>query len=91
MAKTPPPDDWDDNPEWDETNSRPLNHGEMLSIARKRLDLSQQATADLLGIPVSTLRNWEQGRTQPEGPGRTLIRLLYEHPREIRGWLSAAE
>ncbi|MBB4267838.1 helix-turn-helix domain-containing protein [Roseospira visakhapatnamensis] len=84
------PDDWDDNPEWDETNSAPLSPAGMLSVARAKLGLTQQAAADLLGISVATLRNWEQKRTAPEGPGRALIRLLYDHPEEIRDWLSAA-
>ncbi len=84
------PDDWDDNPEWDDTNSSPLDISGMLTVARARLGLTQQAAADLLGISVATLRNWEQRRTEPEGPGRVLIRLLYAHPEEIRAWLSAA-
>ncbi|WP_299439116.1 helix-turn-helix domain-containing protein [uncultured Rhodospira sp.] len=84
------PDDWDDNPDWSAYTPRPLTDGELLIVARAKLGLTQQAAADLLGISVATLRNWEQKRTKPEGPGRVLIRLLYEHPTEIRDWLSAA-
>lgn len=86
----PLPDDWDDNPDWSDYTSRALTEGEKLVVARAKLGLTQQAAAALLGISVATLRNWEQKRTAPEGPGRMLIRLLYEHPEEIRDWLSAA-
>lgn len=89
MADTVP-EDWDDNPDWSEYEASPLTVVEMLLVARATLGLTQQATADMLGIPVATLRNWEQRRTEPDGPARTLIRLLYEHPREIRDWLTAA-
>lgn len=89
-SRPPPPDDFDDNPDWTDGGLSPLDEAGMLVAARAKLGLSQQAMADLLGIPVATLRNWEQKRTDPEGPGRTLIRLLYAHPEEIRAWLSAA-
>jgi DNA-binding transcriptional regulator YiaG len=84
------PDDWDDNPDWSDHAPRDLTAAEMLIVSRAKLGLSQQATADLLGISAATLRNWEQRRTEPDGPARTLIRLLYEHPKDIQEWLTAA-
>lgn len=81
------PDDWDDNPEWEDTNSAPLDAAGRLVVARAKLGLSQQAAADMLGIPAATLRNWEQRRTEPDGAAKTLIRLLYEHPQAVRDWL----
>src|SRR5438105_15624625 len=39
------------------------------------LEKSQAEFARMIGVSVSTLRNWEQGRRQPEGPARAL--LLY--------------
>lgn len=83
-------EDWDDNPDWSDYDARALTDGERLVVARARLGLTQQGMADLLDISVATLRNWEQKRTEPDGPARTLIRLLYAHPEEIRTWLSAA-
>jgi putative transcriptional regulator len=43
--------------------------------------VSQARFAEALGISVDTLQNWEQGRRQPEGPAKALLRLLARHPR----------
>ena len=48
--------------------------------AREKMRLSQPEFAKLLGVPVATLRNWEQGRTCPDGPGLALLRLATERP-----------
>jgi len=50
---------------------------------RKQYGLSQERFAKLLGISVSTLRNWEQGRRTPEGPARVLLRVAARHPEAI--------
>jgi putative transcriptional regulator len=79
--------DDEDNPEWTDANTRPLDDGEKLQVVRVRLRLSQAAMARLLRIPLSTLRNWEQHRTKPDGPARTLIALLYQDPAGMRARL----
>lgn len=43
---------------------------------RARMGLTQGAFARLLRIPVSTLRNWEQGRKVPDPAARTLLALV---------------
>lgn len=40
---------------------------------RRRLQLTQQAFAKQMGISSRTLQDWEQGRRQPNGPGRALL------------------
>jgi len=47
---------------------------------RKRYDLSQEQFANLIGVKVGTLRNWEQGRRRPRGTARVLLRIAEEHP-----------
>jgi putative transcriptional regulator len=42
--------------------------------------LSQEKFADLLSIEPSTLRNWEQGRRQPTGAARALLRAIHNDP-----------
>ena len=42
---------------------------------RERMQLSQPRFAAMLGISVGTLRNWEQGRRQPHGPARALLKI----------------
>lgn len=48
------------------------------------VELTQVEFARALGISVSTLRNWEQGRRHPEGPAIALLRIAARHPRIIR-------
>lgn len=48
--------------------------------ARARTGLSQQAFATLLGVSPRTLQDWEQGRREPTGAAKTLLRVAVEHP-----------
>jgi putative transcriptional regulator len=50
---------------------------------REEYGLSQTKFAALLGISVRTLQNWEQGRRQPQGPARILLRVAAKHPRAV--------
>ncbi|MCD4692166.1 MAG: helix-turn-helix domain-containing protein [Calditrichales bacterium] len=50
---------------------------------REKYGLSQNKFAKLLGISASTLRNWEQGRRNPEGPARILLSIADKHPEAI--------
>lgn len=47
---------------------------------RAKLGLSQHEFANMLGLSVATLRNWEQGRTKPEGPARALLIVAAQNP-----------
>jgi len=54
-----------------------------VTATRKRLRLSQDKFADLLGISVKTLHNWEQGRRKPTGAAQVLLRVAARHPEVI--------
>ena len=47
---------------------------------RKRLHVSQTQFAHLIGVSAATLRNWEQGRTYPEGAARALLKIASYRP-----------
>jgi putative transcriptional regulator len=47
---------------------------------RKRLGMSQKEFADTPGIPVATLRNWEQNRVAMEPATIALMRILANKP-----------
>lgn len=47
---------------------------------RKRLHVSQIQFATLIGVSAATLRNWEQGRTYPEGAARALLKIAAHRP-----------
>jgi putative transcriptional regulator len=50
---------------------------------RGKLGLSQTKFASLLGISQDTLQNWEQGRREPTGPAKVLLRIASKHPRVL--------
>jgi putative transcriptional regulator len=50
---------------------------------RESLKFSQPEFAHIIGISVATLRNWEQGRTIPDGPARVLMTAIKNNPREV--------
>ena len=43
---------------------------------RQRLHLSQKQFADRFGLSLSTVRDWEQGRRQPDRSARILLRVI---------------
>lgn len=47
---------------------------------RKRTGLTQAAFAARIGVPLDTVRNWEQGKRAPAGPARALLRVLDRAP-----------
>ena len=61
--------------------ARPAPADEIDVRAVRRLTgLSQARFAELIGIELATLRNWEQGRRQPTGPARALLRAVRKDP-----------
>jgi putative transcriptional regulator len=52
--------------------------------ARARVGMSQQEFADLLGVSARTLQDWEQGRREPTGAAKTLLRVAVSHPEVLR-------
>jgi len=56
---------------------------------REGLGKSQSEFALMIGVSVSTLQNWEQGRRQPEGPARALLKVAAENPNAVAKALSA--
>ena len=46
---------------------------------RERTGLSQSRFAELLGVSVRTLQDWEQGRRAPSGAARTLLLIAHRN------------
>jgi putative transcriptional regulator len=55
------------------------------------LEKSQAEFARMIGVSVSTLRNWEQGRRHPEGPARALLRVTAENPGAVAHALKSGQ
>jgi putative transcriptional regulator len=50
---------------------------------RQTLRLSQPKFAQMMGISVRTLQNWEQGHRHPTGPAKVLLRVAELHPEAV--------
>ena len=61
-----------------------------IRATRKRLGLSQAAFAAKFGFQSATLRNWEQGRTRPDGAARVLLAVIDRHPEAVEDALRKA-
>jgi putative transcriptional regulator len=57
---------------------------------RRRLRLSQTQFAAKFGFQSATLKNWEQGRTRPDGPARVLLAVIARHPEAVEDALRKA-
>jgi putative transcriptional regulator len=53
-----------------------------------RLALSQEEFATHYRIPIGTLRDWEQGRSEPDAPGRAYLRVIAKEPELVRRTLA---
>ena len=63
-------------------------HGRIINVPaissiRERTGLSQSRFAELLGVSVRTLQEWEQGRRMPSGAARTLLLIAERNPRAL--------
>ena len=50
---------------------------------RNKLHLSQSEFALMIGVSTSTLQNWEQGRREPDGPAKALLRIATSNPKAV--------
>jgi len=56
---------------------------------REMLHKSQSEFALMIGVSISTLQNWEQGRRKPEGPAMALLKVASKNPKAIMDALGA--
>ena len=64
-------------------------HGRVINVPsvamiRENTGLSQSRFAELLGVSVRTLQEWEQRRRVPSGAARTLLIIAAKNPRALR-------
>ncbi|MBO4728575.1 MAG: helix-turn-helix domain-containing protein [Spirochaetaceae bacterium] len=57
----------------------PLNVKEV----REKTNKSQAEFADMIGVKLGTLRNWEQGRRKPDGAALTLLKIVAADPKYV--------
>lgn len=63
--------------------------GRKVRLTRQSLAMTQEEFATALKLPVATLRNWEQGRVDPDPAARSLIAIVAANPRLALAALAA--
>jgi putative transcriptional regulator len=58
-------------------------------LLRRQLDMTQAQFAKALRVPLSTLRNWEQGRVLPDPAARSLLTIVAKNPKAALRALAA--
>ncbi len=58
-------------------------HPIMVTNIRKKLHVSQARFAQIIGVSVDTLQNWEQGRRTPGGPALVLLKVAEANPEVV--------
>lgn len=63
----------------------------LAKVIRRGLGLSQQEFAEIFGIPIGTLRDWEQGRFEPDQAARSYLKVIARNPDAVRRALASVE
>jgi putative transcriptional regulator len=61
-----------------------------VKVIRRALGLSQQQFATRYRIPVGTVRDWEQGRTEPDAAARAYLQVIAREPDTVQKALEAS-
>ncbi len=56
---------------------------------RERTGLTQAKFSTMIGVSIKTLQNWEQGRREPDGPAKALLRVVEREPEAVLNALHA--
>ena len=72
-----------------ETDLKRMKRTPQAKIIRRALELTQEEFAVRYHIPLGTLRDWEQGRTEPDQPARAYLTVIARDPDRILRMLNA--
>jgi len=68
----------------DEEKWRRMKRTPRAKIIRRALGLSQEEFAARFHIPIGTLRDWEQGRVEPDKAAQAYLRVIAREPEVVR-------
>jgi putative transcriptional regulator len=66
-----------------ETDLKRMKRTPQAKIIRRALELTQEEFAARYHIPLGTLRDWEQGRAEPDQPTRAYLTLIARDPEHV--------
>jgi putative transcriptional regulator len=77
--------------EIDEISARPLTEEDMqrmkrvprVATMRRSMGLTQEEFSARFGIPLGTLRDWEQGRTEPDATAKAYLKVIAFQPETV--------
>ena len=72
-----------DNPPLTEERMKRLKPVPRVRTLRRALRLSQEEFAARFHIPLETVRDWEQGRTEPDQPARAYLKVIAVDPEAV--------
>jgi putative transcriptional regulator len=72
-----------DNMPWTEDQLANRKRVPRVRTLRRQLSLTQEEFAERYQIPVGTLRDWEQGRSEPDAPARAYLKVIAADPQGV--------
>ena len=60
-----------------------------VKVLRENIGLTQADFSRMIGVSIKTLQNWEQGRREPDGPAKALLRVVEREPQAVINALHA--
>jgi putative transcriptional regulator len=73
-----------DNKPLTKDDARRMRRRPRAYVVRRALRMTQEEFAEAYGIPVGTLRDWEQGRTEPDQANRAYLRVIAVDPEFVK-------
>ena len=77
-----------DNPPRTEAELARMKSVPRVKSLRRALQLTQEEFAARYQIPIGTLRDWEQGRTEPDAPAKAYLKVIAADPTGVASKLS---
>lgn len=78
----------EENPPLSKARLAKLTRVPRIKTLRRALQLTQQEFAARYRIPIGTLRDWEQGRSEPDQPARAYLMVIARDPEGVRAALN---
>jgi putative transcriptional regulator len=72
-----------DNPPLTPEREKRLKRVPQVKVMRRALKLTQEEFAARFRIPLGTLRDWEQGKTEPDQAARAYLRVIAHNPKAV--------
>ena len=79
-----------DNPPRTPERAKRLKRVPQIKVTRRALGLTQEEFADRFRIPLGTLRDWEQGKSEPDQAARAYLTVIARNPRAVTEALNTA-